>query len=467
MRKLRMPSAETILLLLILIVAALTWILPAGQYHYLDDGAPIAGSYTQVSRSGQSIWAVTRAPLEGFYEAIEVAVFILMVGGFLGVMGKTGAVDAGIAAIVGKLGHRGGVLIPILMCAFALGGTTFGMSEETIAFYPLLLPVMVAAGYDTVTAVSVILLGAGAGVLGSTVNPFATGIAAGFAGVSMGQGIGLRLLLLGICLALSVGYVLFYGQRVHKDPSLSLVAAQREENLRHFALKNQEKTVLTKSQKLALWLFGGTFLVMIYGVIPFSDMGLTAIPTLGWWFPELSALFWVAAVLTGLLCGVGEKDIVSGFVAGAADLLGVAFIIGIPRGITVIMNQGKITDTILYWGEQALSEAGGVGFILLSFGIFVLLSFLIPSSSGLATLSMPIMAPLAEMTGVSRALLVTAYQSASGLVNLITPTSAVVMGALAIGRVSYGTWIRFVWKLLAALTVVCLLCLGVGAWLGS
>ena len=467
MRKLRMPSAETILLLLILIVAALTWILPAGQYHYLEDGAPIAGSYTQVSRSGQSIWAVTRAPLEGFYEAIEVAVFILMVGGFLGVMGKTGAVDAGIAAIVGKLGHRGGVLIPILMCAFALGGTTFGMSEETIAFYPLLLPVMVAAGYDTVTAVSVILLGAGAGVLGSTVNPFATGIAAGFAGVSMGQGIGLRLLLLGICLALSVGYVLFYGQRVHKDPSLSLVAAQREENLRHFALKNQEKTVLTKSQKLALWLFGGTFLVMIYGVIPFSDMGLTAIPTLGWWFPELSALFWVAAVLTGLLCGVGEKDIVSGFVAGAADLLGVAFIIGISRGITVIMNQGKITDTILYWGEQALSEAGGVGFILLAFGIFVLLSFLIPSSSGLATLSMPIMAPLAEMTGVSRALLVTAYQSASGLVNLITPTSAVVMGALAIGRVSYGTWIRFVWKLLAALTVVCLLCLGLGAWLGS
>lgn len=467
MRKLRMPSAETILLLLILIVAALTWILPAGQYHYLDDGAPIAGSYTQVSRSGQSIWAVTRAPLEGFYEAIEVAVFILMVGGFLGVMGKTGAVDAGIAAIVGKLGHRGGVLIPILMCAFALGGTTFGMSEETIAFYPLLLPVMVAAGYDTVTAVSVILLGAGAGVLGSTVNPFATGIAAGFAGVSMGQGIGLRLLLLGICLALSVGYVLLYGQRVHKNPSLSLVAAQREENLRHFALKNQEKTVLTKSQKLALWLFGGTFLVMIYGVIPFSDMGLTAIPTLGWWFPELSALFWVAAVLTGLLCGVGEKDIVSGFVAGAADLLGVAFIIGISRGITVIMNQGKITDTILYWGEQALSEAGGVGFVLLSFGIFVLLSFLIPSSSGLATLSMPIMAPLAEMTGVSRALLVTAYQSASGLVNLITPTSAVVMGALAIGRVSYGTWIRFVWKLLATLTVVCLLCLGLGAWLGS
>ena len=467
MRKLKMPSAETILLLLILIVAALTWILPAGQYHYLADGAPVAGSYTQVSRSGQSIWAVTRAPLEGFYEAIEVAVFILMVGGFLGVMGKTGAVDAGISAIVGKLGNRGGVLIPILMCAFALGGTTFGMSEETIAFYPLLLPVMVAAGYDTVTAVSVILLGAGAGVLGSTVNPFATGIAAGFAGVSMGQGIGLRLVILLLGTAVSIGYVLRYGQRVHQYPEHSLVAAQREENLQHFALENQEKTVLTKSQKLALWLFAGTFFVMIYGVIPFSDMGLTAIPTLGWWFPELSALFWVAAVLTGMLCGVGEKEIVSGFVSGAADLLGVAFIIGISRGITVIMNQGKITDTILFWGEKALTGAGGVGFILLSFGIFVILSFLIPSSSGLATLAMPIMAPLAEMTGVSRALLITAYQSASGLVNLITPTSAVVMGALAIGRVSYGVWLRFVWKLLALLTVICLVCLCAATLLGA
>ncbi len=463
MKKVKMPSAETILILLILVVAALTWILPAGQYSYLPDGSPITGSYQAVARSGQNLWAVTRAPLEGFYEAAQVAVFILMVGGFLGVMGKTGAIDAGISAIVERLGDRGGILIPILMCAFALGGTTFGMSEETIAFYPLLLPVMVAAGYDTVTAVGVILLGAGTGVLGSTVNPFATGIAAGFAGIGLGQGIGLRLLLLGLSLAMAVGYVLYYGSRVRKTPEHSLVAAQREDNLRHFALGDREQSAMNGQQKLALWLFAGTFLVMIYGVIPFSDMGITAIPTLGWWFPELSALFWVAAVLTGMLCGVGEKDIIGGFVSGAAELLGVAFIIGISRGITVIMNQGKITDTILYWGEQALSETGGVGFILLSFGVFVVLSFLIPSSSGLATLSMPIMAPLAEMTGVSRALLVTAYQAASGLVNLITPTSAVVMGALAIGRVPYGKWIRFVLPLLGALTAACLICLSLAA----
>ncbi len=460
-----MPSAYTILLVLILVVAALTWIMPAGQYQYLSDGAPITGTYSQVARNGQNLLDVVQAPLSGFYEAIEIAVFILMVGGFLGVLGKTGAVDAGIAAIVARLGSRGGILIPILMAVFALGGTTFGMAEETIAFYPLLIPVMVAAGYDTVTAVSVILLGAGAGVLGSTVNPFATGIASGFAGISMGENIGLRLVILALAVAVSTGFVMLYARRVRADPGCSLVSAQREENLRHFAVRSDRTADLTGRQKTALRLFGLTFAGMVYGVIPFADMGITWLPTLGWWFPELSALFWVAAVLTGIVCRVGEKEIVEGFISGAADLLGVAFIIGISRGITVIMNRGMITDTILRWGEEALAGLGGVGFVLTAFGIFLVLSFLIPSTSGLATLSMPVMAPLAEMTGVSRALVVTAFQSASGLVNLLTPTSAVVMGALAIGRVSYGVWLRYIWKLLLILTAVCVICLSAGALL--
>ena len=463
MKQLKMPSAYTILMVLILVVAALTWVLPAGQYQYLGNGEPITGSYAQVARHGQGLIDVVRAPLSGLYEAIEIAVFILTVGGFLGVMGKTGAVDAGIAGVVARLGDRGGVLIPILMAIFALGGTTFGMAEETIAFYPLLVPVMVGAGYDTVTAISLILLGAGVGVLGSTVNPFATGIASGFAGVTMGEGMGLRLIILGGSLVLSMGFVMYYGKKVREDPQASLVAAQREENLRHFAVERQHVQGLARRQRLALWLFALTFAVMIYGVIPFADMGITGIPTLGWWFPELSALFWSAAVVTGILCRVGEKEIVAGFVAGAADLLGVAFIIGISRGITVIMNSGMITDTILRWGEEALSGMSGTGFVLTAYGIFLVLSFLIPSSSGLATLSMPIMAPLAEMTGVSRGLMVTAFQSASGLVNLVTPTSAVVMGALAIGRVSYGLWIRHIWKLLLALAAVSVLCLAIGA----
>lgn len=459
MRQLKMPSAYTILLILVIFVAGLTWIMPAGQYQLLPDGEPIAGTYRTVARNGQGLIDIARAPLEGFLEAIEIAVFILTVGGFLGVMTKTGAIDAGIGAIVETLKEKSLILIPILMAFFSLGGTTFGMAEETIAFYPLLIPVLVASGYDSLTAISVILLGAGAGVIGSTVNPFATGIASGFAGISMGEGIGLRLLIYGLSLGLSMAYVLFYANRILKDPSHSLIFSQYEEHRRHFALQNTSGEGLSRRQKLALILFGLTFLVMVYGVIPFDEMGITLLPTLGWWFPELAVLFLVSAILTGMLCRVGEREIVDGFVSGAADLLGVGFIIGISRGITVIMNNGLITDTILSWGESLLSGSGGIAFAASAFFIFLVLSFLIPSSSGLATLAMPIMAPLAEMTGVSRALVVTAFQTASGIVNLVTPTSAVVMGALAIGRVSYGVWLKFVWKLLAGLLAIGLGCL--------
>ena len=198
------------------------------------------------------------------------------------------------------------LLIPILMCAFAVGGTTFGMAEETIAFYPLVLPIMVAAGYDTVTAVATIMLGAGVGVIGSTVNPFATGIAAGFAGVTLGEGILLRIAILLILLALAIWYVMSYAARVRADHSRSLVADHRSQHLEHFGALQQESPRLGGVQRLALILFAVTFLVMIYAVIPFADMGLP-IPTLGWWFPELSALFLFAAVLTGLLCRLGEE----------------------------------------------------------------------------------------------------------------------------------------------------------------
>ena len=462
MGKFRMPSAYTVLFLIILLMTVLTWVIPSGAYDYGPDGEPIAGTYHRVEDEKQPLSAVVMAPLEGLYEAIDIAAFILMVGGFLGVVSKTGAIDAGIANIIRKLKGREKLLIPILMCAFALGGTTFGMAEETIAFYPLVLPIVVAAGYDTVTGVAIILLGAGVGVIGSTVNPFATGIAAGFAGVTLGEGMLLRVVMLILLLALAVWFVMAYAQRVKDDPARSVVADRRSEHLAHFGALRQEERQLTGIQKLALTLFAATFLVMVYAVIPFDDMGLP-LPALGWWFPQLSALFLAAAVITGLACRLGEENIISAFVSGAAELLGVAFIIGISRGITVIMNNGKITDTILSWGESALSGAGPLTFTALVYLIYFPLSFLIPSTSGLATLSMPVMAPLADFAGVGRDVIITAFQSACGLVNLLTPTSAVVMGALAIGRISYDRWLKFAWKYLvmAFVLILALLCLAV------
>ena len=448
-----MPTAYSILFLLIIVVAIATWFIPAGQYDVMVDEngyeEPISGTYHRVESDPQGIGDVLLAAFRGFYDAVDICLFILAVGGFLGVMMKTGAVNAGIFNIVRLLKGREMWMIPILMILFGFGGTTFGMAEETIAFYPLLIPVFVMAGYDTLTAAAVILLGAGMGVIGSTVNPFATGIASGFAGISIGDGIGLRLLILILLETLAILFVLRYARMVKHDPEKSIVYKTRLVDAAHFSVdQDSEIPVLTGKRKVALGLFAATFLVMIYGVIPFADLGINVIPTLGWGFTELSALFLVGAIVVGIVYRLREADIADSFVAGAADLLGVALIIAISRGITVVMNDGMITSTILHAGETVLAGMGSVAFSVISYVIYILFSFLIPSSSGLATLSIPIMAPLGEFAGVASSLIVTAFQSASGLVNLITPTSAILVGGLAMARVSYVQWLRFAWPFL-------------------
>ena len=429
-KRFQMPTAFTILFLLIALVALATWVIPAGSYEYVD-GVPQSGTYHAVAKAPQGLGAVVKAPFSGFYDAVDVCVFILTVGGFLGVVMKTGAVDAGVGAVLRALGERQKWLIPILMLLFGLGGTTYGMWEETMAFFPLLIPVFLAAGYDAVTAISVVLLGAGAGVISSTVNPFATGIAAGFAGVSLGEGILLRIIQWVVFEGAAIWYVATYAARVKRQPSASLTAGGSAP-----AFTAGQPLELTGRRKVILAVFALVFLIMVYGVIPFDEMGLP-LPTLGWWFPELSALFLVGGVAVGLIDRMGEAEIAETFVTGCGELLSVAFIIGISRGVTVLMNDGAITDTVLHWGEQALSGAGPVVFVVLVYLIYLPLTVLIPSSSGLATLSVPIMAPLSQFAGVGGDLVVTAFQSASGLVNLVTPTAAVVMGALALGHVPY------------------------------
>ncbi len=443
MKNFRMPTAYTILLLLLVLVAAATWIIPAGSYDRAGE-TPVAGTYHAVEQQPQGAGDVILASFQGFYDAVDVALFILMVGGFLGVVMATGAIDAGVSNVVRLLGGREIFLIPVLMILFSLGGTSFGMWEETMAFYPLLIPVFTAAGYDPLVGISVVLLGSGAGVLASTVNPFATGIASGFAGVSLGDGLVVRIIMLVVFDAAAIWYVMAYAARVRNHPERSLTAGLAPAGT---AKKGGDIPALDGRRKLVLALFALVFLVMIYAVIPFDEIGLP-IPTLSWWFPELSGLFFVGGAVIGLAYGLGEEKTAETFVAGASELVGVALIIGISRGITVLMDGGQITDTVLYWGERALEGTGSVAFLVLVYLIYLPLSVLIPSSSGLATLSIPIVAPLGQFAGVGGELIVTAFQSASGLVNIVTPTAAVVMGGLALGNVPYDRWLKFVWKLI-------------------
>ncbi|ELQ6039301.1 YfcC family protein [Cronobacter sakazakii] len=465
MHRFKFPSAYTILFVLIALVAALTWVVPAGKYQMamnetLGKEVPVAGTYAPVEAHPQGITAILLAPVDGLYNhvtytagAIDVALFVLIIGGFLGVVNKTGAIDAGIERVTERLHSKEEWMIPILMALFAAGGTIYGMAEESLPFYTLLVPVMMAARFDPLVAAATVLLGAGIGTLGSTINPFATVIAANAAGIPFTSGIWLRVALLVIGWVICVLWVMRYARRVRQDPSRSVVADQWEANRAHFlGSRSGEMLPFTATRKIILVIFAASFAVMIYGVA-----------VRGWWMGEISGVFLAAAIITGVVARMSEEAFTSTFIDGARDLLGVALIIGIARGIVVVMDNGMITHTILHSAENLVSGLSTTVFINVTYWIEVVLSFLVPSSSGLAVLTMPIMAPLADFAHVGRDLVVTAYQSASGIVNLITPTSAVVMGGLAIARVPYVRYLKWVAPLILILTVLNMAALSLGA----
>src|SRR6056297_3707877 len=356
----RFPTAYTILFGLIILVAALTWIIPAGQYERAmneEVGREVAvpGTYQTVDPNPQGFVDVMLAPTAGFYDpdsyvanAIDVALFVLFLGGFLGVMNATGAIDTGIRSAMHRLEGRAIWMIPILMTLFALGGTTYGMAEETLAFYAILIPVILAAGYDAVTGVAIILIGAGIGVLGSTINPFATVIAANAASIPFTDGIVLRFVILLGGLAICIAYVMRYAQRVKTERDRSVVARQWSTHERHF-LKDgdtaDEDDTLSGTQKIILIIFAATFGAMIWGVA-----------TQDWWMARMGALFLGSAIVIGIIGRLGEKGLTGAFVDGARDLLGVALVIGLARGIVVIMEQGLIVDTILHAAAETLGD---------------------------------------------------------------------------------------------------------------
>lgn len=490
-RGFRIPSSYTVLFIIIAIMAVLTWFIPAGAYETAKDGGVISGTYKTVASNPQGFFDILMAPVrgmlgvEGTGGAIQVSFFILMVGGFLGVVNKTGALDTGIASVVRKNKGREKMLIAILIPLFALGGSTYGMGEETMAFYPLLIPVMIAVGFDSIVAVAIILIGSQIGCLASTINPFATGVAADAAGVSIADGMIWRIIQWFILVGMSIWFVYNYASKIEKDPSKSLVADKAEEHKEFFQLQNSGEE-LSKRQRNVLTIFTLTFVIMILSLIPWEEFGiklftnintwLTTMPILGgaigktmgafgtWYFPEITMLFIMMGVLVAIVYRMSEDDFLSSFLTGAGEFLGVAIICAIARGIQVIMNGGMITATILHWGETGLSGLSSQVFIILAYIFYLPMSFLIPSTSGLAGATMGIMAPLGQFSNVPAHLVITAFQSASGILNMISPTSAIVMGALALGRVDLGTWWKFIGKFIVMVMLVSVLLLVVATF---
>lgn len=470
----KMPSSYTVLFILIIILAILTWIIPAGEYEKNEAGQLVAGTYKTVQSNPQGIYDIFMAPVYGLIGnklttgSIGVAFFILIIGGFLGVITETGALDIGIASVIKKNKGKEKRLIPLLMILFAIGGTTYGMAEETIAFYPLLIPIMIGVGFDTITAVAVILVGSQIGCLASTVNPFATGVASDTAGISIADGIVWRLVFLVVMVAISIFYVYSYATKIEKNPEKSFVYSQRKENLELFKIPESSEA-MTKKQLYILWIFILTFFIMILSLIPWGDFGikifeqfndaLLGLPVIGglfrhaspfgtWYFSEITMLFFVSSVLIGVVYGMSEDKFLEVFLKGSADLIGVALICAVSRGIQIIMNDGLITATILHWGEIGLKGLSPQLFITLTYLFYLPMSFLIPGTSSLAGATMGLLGPMAEFVHVRSHLVITAFQAASGVLNLFTPTSGVVMGALSIARIDIIVWIKFLAKLI-------------------
>ena len=448
-------SAFSILFLIIIALAILTFVFP------------------QVENA--SLATVVMAPFNGFKDAVDVCIFILLLGGFLGVVTKTGALDAGIASLVKKLKGNELILIPILMTLFSIGGTTYGMAEETVAFYVLICSTMVAAGFDSTVGVATIMLGAGVGVLGSTVNPFAIGVALDTLrekGIQYNNG---TVILLGVILWLSslvlaIMFVLNYAKKVKADKGSTILSLQEQQDMKEaFGHANFDNIEFTGKTKLTLTIFTITFVIMVISLIPWESFGitvfkgwtsyLTGTPFGEWYFAEIAMWFLISGIVVGVVNGLREKEIIDSFMEGVKDMLSVVLIIAVARGASVLMKETKFDAFILDSASSALKGLSAIIFAPASYLLFIVLSFLIPSTSGLASVSFPVLGPLTAALGYSVEVMVVVFSAASGIVNLITPTSGVVMGGLAIGKMEYGTWLKFVSKLIAAIFVVDLIIL--------
>ena len=481
-KKRGMPSSFTILLALLAIVAVITVIVSG-----TSGGAVTAARLSDFCT----------APILGFADALPVCLFVMILGGFLGMMTETGALDNGIAVLVQKLKGNEIMLIPVLMLIFSLGGTTYGMCEETVPFYALLAATMMAAGFDPMVGAATVLLGAGCGCLGSTVNPFAVGAAVDAltgVGIEVNQSIiiGLGAVLWIVTTAMSIVCVMNYAKKVKADKGSTILSMQElkdaEEAHGKAASEVHKEVKLTGRQKGVLIAFAFTFVVMIVGFIPLADLNegvanffdagavydadgnavvqgwsalITGLPIGQWYFDEASTWFFLMAVLIGIIGGLSEKQIVNTFITGAADMMSVVLVIALARGISVLMANTGLDVFVLDAAANALAGLSGVIFAPMSFLVYFGLSFLIPSTSGMATVSMPIMGPLAVKLGFSPEVMVMIFSAAIGVVNLFTPTSGAIMGGLALAKIEWTTWLKFALKLIVALSVVCAIILTV------
>ena len=492
------PGPIPILMMVIILAAIATWLLPAGQYNKLsvtgktftmvtdtneialpltqktldslgisikvekfiagDIRKPVSvpGSFTKQKRNQQGFINVLQAPIKGIIDSVDIILFVLIIGGFMFVFNETGAMVKGITWLAHTMKGREHWLIAILTTVFSFFAASYGMGEEALVFYPILVPLFLAAGYDLLVPLAIIFGGTSVGAIPAFSNPFSTIIASNAAGINWMDGLTERLILWGIVTVLMVWYILRYATKIKKDPSASLVYKIDGEVKPLYEVNISNETTTPKLEwktKLLLLIYIATFLTMIGGVV-FLD----------WWTTEMSALFLGSSILLAVITRLNEKIFIREFIKGAESLLSVAFIIGVARGVTIILNEGHVSDSILYYTANMVQGIQPAFFILMLLAFYIVFSIFIQSTSGMAVLTMPIIGALAILVNVPGREIVNSYMYGMCLMSFLAPTG-LILPSLAMVNISLKTWFKFIMPLLIMLTIICMVALVIGIYL--
>lgn len=439
----KIPDTLVLIGIIMLAFALLTWIIPAGQYEYqFIDGrqAAIPGSYHRTGANPQGIWDLLMAPVKGFAGAAQIIGFCFLVGGAFGILNRTGAINAGLYGVIRKYRNRPGnkkVILALLMVLFSVAGATFGMSESVLVFIMITIPLSRALGYDSIVGISVSFLAAGVGFAGALTNPFTIGIAQGIAGIELFSGWEYRLLIWVVLTSTAIFYVLRYAGRIEKQPERSpvyLLDQSRKDEQEGISLADQNYNL---RRKIIVWMLFAAILILILG----SNLG-------SWYINEITGLFLALGILSALVYRLPVKEASSAFVSGARDMLTAGLVIAMSKGLLVLATEGRIIDTMLFGLAGAMDGLPRIVSTELMFIFQGILNFFIPSGSGQAALTMPIMAPLSDLIGISRQTAVLCFQMGDGINNMIIPTSGVTMGVLSISGIPYNTWFKWLLPLM-------------------
>lgn len=458
-KQFKVPHVYAIIFALMVIFAVLTWIVPSGSYQRQEVNGrevTVAGTYEQSEKTyideetgdevdlRQGVFDVLQAPTRGLQEAIEVVAFILIVGGSFQVITKTGAITSGMGRVVRRFKNKDILIIPIAMVLFALGGTSFGMAEETLPFFAIFMPIMMAMGFDSMTAFMVVFVGARTGYIASTINPFNVLIAQGILGIQGNPQLWLRMIAWVVLTAVAITWVVLYARRVKKNPESSITFEDDIAKKVEFAADESALDAeFTGRQKGVLAVFIAGMCLIIWGLV-----------TQGWYMNEISAVFLAMGLLAGVIAGFSQDVIAQEFVAGIADFAFSAIVVGLARGILVIASDGMIIDTILNALATGLGGIPAVLFTTLLYAVENLLAILVPSSSGLAALTAPIFGPLTELMGLNPEAAVWALSMGSATMSLICPTSAILVAGLGVCKIKLGQWWKTVWKFFLVVSLI-------------